>query len=64
MPLDSPNKDTGNMLIQNPYYEGSNEVSGLVAIKSSFIPDLNDTEIITKTQNVYYEIQTEILCIM
>ena len=55
MTLDNPNKDAENMIIQNPYYECSDEVSGQLAKKSSMIPDLNDTEIITKNQNAYYQ---------
>jgi len=53
MTMKRHDKDTENMLIQNPYYEGSDEASGLLA--KSIIPDLNDTKIITKTQNVYYQ---------
>ena len=55
MTLNNPNKDAGNMLIHNPYYEGSDEVSGQLTKKSSIIPELNNTEIITKIQNAYYQ---------
>ena len=44
---------------QNPYYEGDFELSSMTnkASRKNFVyPDLNDTEIVTATQNVYYEL--------
>ena len=44
---------------QNPYYEGDFELSArnnMASRKNPIYPDLNDTAIVTATQNVYYEL--------
>ena len=44
---------------QNPYYEGDFELSSMTneaSRKNVVYPDLNATEIVTATQNVYYEL--------
>lgn len=64
------NKDTGKdegsignlpkvQNAQNPYYEGDFELSAMnneASRKNPIYPDLNDTAIVTSTQNIYYEL--------
>ena len=47
------------VVTQNPYYEGDFELSTMSneqSRKNTIHPDLNDTAIVTATQNVYYEL--------
>ena len=50
-------KHANKQPIDNPYYEGYNEVCvESKKKKCEIIPNLNDTDIVTATQNVYYEL--------
>jgi hypothetical protein len=53
---DGLNKDIGNTTCQNPYYEGDDELGFEVTSKSKVVPNWNETEVVTSTKNIYYEI--------
>ena len=42
--------------IENPYYEGMSDVSGANKHKSKAVVNLNETEKVTTTENVYYKL--------
>ena len=53
---DGLNKDIENTTCQNPYYEGDVELCSEVTSKSQIVPNWNETEVVTSTKNIYYEI--------
>ena len=57
-PGDRPNglsEDAENTTIQNPYYEGDDQLCIEFISKSEIIPNWNETEVVTSTKNLYYE---------
>ena len=52
--LDDLDKHSENEVIQNPYYEMSDEKLDQDAEKRNIIPDWDETEKITTTKNIYH----------
>ena len=50
-----PTEDMDFQPVQNPYYGGDIEMEVPQARGKNKRTDLNDTEIVTTTQNMYYE---------
>ena len=49
------NEETQLQVVDNMYYEGEIETYPETTRKNNIIPNLNDTETVTATHNVYYQ---------
>ena len=49
-------EEVESQAVRNPYYDGSIDLCAQNTKKAQKIPDLNDTEVVTATQNIYYDL--------
>ena len=57
-------ENTKHTRFQNPYYEGDVELCGEVTSKPKIVPNWDETEVVTSTKNIYYEIWNTLSCII